>query len=162
MIDGTRPLAGGNFIDNVLNKSNIPIKAEELIVQTRPPRISKAALCLLSSSTKLTRSPPIVLLATMTAEPWTQRLPFQAYGAIGMARGEDVDSAQEDFFFLKWRQALVAPGRNTLDGYYSCLGYVVSDNLDLLGQVEDKGAKIVSAKVVAGAENLVQGNNKAK
>ena len=164
VVDGyTHPLAGGNFIDNVLNKKydNVPIKAEELIVQTQTP------------TNKQGRSVPLELFYKVDEEPTysitsdddgraldTQRLPFQAYGAIGMARGEDVDSAQEDFFFLKWRQALVAPGRNTLDGYYSCLGYVVSDNVDLLGQVEEKGGKIVSAKVVAGADNLVMGTSK--
>ena len=43
-----------------------------------------------------------------------------------MARSnDDPDSGSSQFFFLKWLQALVAPGRNTLDGYYSCFGYVV-------------------------------------
>ena len=42
----------------------------------------------------------------------------QAYGALGMDRSnEDPDSASSQFFFLKWLQALVAPGdiyNNTL------------------------------------------------
>ena len=159
VVDGyTHPLSGGNFVDNVMNKKydNVPIKAEELIVQTQTP------------TNKLGRTVPLELFYKLDEEPTysitsdddgraldTQKLPFQAYGAIGVARGDDVDSGSEDFFFLKWRQALVAPGRNTLDGYYSCLGYVVSDNVDLLSQVEEKGAKIVSARVVSGAVNLV-------
>eukprot|EP00595_Chromulina_sp_UTEXLB2642_P002426 CAMPEP_0196761598 /NCGR_PEP_ID=MMETSP1095-20130614/901_1 /TAXON_ID=96789 ORGANISM="Chromulina nebulosa, Strain UTEXLB2642" /NCGR_SAMPLE_ID=MMETSP1095 /ASSEMBLY_ACC=CAM_ASM_000446 /LENGTH=74 /DNA_ID=CAMNT_0042111377 /DNA_START=896 /DNA_END=1116 /DNA_ORIENTATION=- len=63
-------------------------------------------------------------------------LPFQAYGAVGMARAnEDPDSATSQIFLLKWRQALIAPGRNTLDGFYNCLGYITSDNEQLLSQV---------------------------
>jgi peptidylprolyl isomerase len=47
----------------------------------------------------------------------TTALAFQAYGALGMARdNEQADSGSSQFFFLKWSQALVAPGRNTLDG----------------------------------------------
>lgn len=84
----------------------------------------------------------------------TQRLPFQAYGALGMARGEDVDSGKADFFLLKWRQALVPPGSNTLDGYYSCFGYVV-ENQDILSQVTN-GDEIKSIRVISGLENLVR------
>ena len=84
----------------------------------------------------------------------TQKLPFQAFGALGMARGnDDVDSGSADWFFLKWTQPLVPPGRNTLDGYYSCFGYIVSDNQDLLKQM-GKGDKIVSARVISGIDNL--------
>lgn len=39
---------------------------------------------------------------------YPQLLPFQAYGALGMAReNDDVDTASSDFFFLKWRQVRV-------------------------------------------------------
>jgi cyclophilin family peptidyl-prolyl cis-trans isomerase len=38
--------------------------------------------------------------------------PFQAVGALGMIHDpEDNDSASSQFFFLKWDQGLVAPGR---------------------------------------------------
>jgi peptidylprolyl isomerase len=81
-------------------------------------------------------------------------LPFQAYGAVGMARSnDDVDSGSSQFFFLKWNQALNPPGRNTLDGFYTCFGYV-TENEDLLKQVTPAD-KIVSAKVVSGLSNLV-------
>ena len=82
----------------------------------------------------------------------TKALPFQAYGALGMAREEDPDSGSSQFFFLKWLQALVAPGRNTLDGYYACMGYVVQ-NEDVLKQLQ-LGDKIVYAKVIEGLENF--------
>ena len=60
MIDGyTHPLAGGNFIDNVLNKKydNVPIKAEELIVQTQTP------------TNKQGRSVPLELFYKVDEEP---------------------------------------------------------------------------------------------
>ena len=82
----------------------------------------------------------------------TKALPFQAYGALGMARDVDPDSGSSQFFFLKWLQALVAPGRNTLDGYYGCMGYVV-ENEEILKQLQ-VGDKILYAKVVDGLENF--------
>ena len=85
----------------------------------------------------------------------TMALPFQAYGALGMARDNDgPDTGNTEFFFLKWKQALIAPGRNTLDGFYSCFGYV-SSNEQLLSQVNLNSDVIVSARVVKGLENLV-------
>ena len=81
-------------------------------------------------------------------------LPFQAYGAVGMARDNgDPDSGSSQFFVLKWNQALNPPGRNTLDGFYSCFGYVTSDNVHLLDQVSTED-KIVYAKVTSGIEHL--------
>jgi len=72
-----------------------------------------------------------------------------------MARdNDDPDSAVGDFFFLKWQQALIAPGRNTLDGYYSCFGYVV-ENEDFLSQVSSDD-RIVSIKVISGIDNLIR------
>jgi peptidylprolyl isomerase len=72
-----------------------------------------------------------------------------------MARdNEQADSGSSQFFLLKWRQALIAPGRNTLDGFYSCFGYVVK-NEDYLSQINPT-TKIVSARVVSGMENLVR------
>ena len=81
-------------------------------------------------------------------------MPFQAVGAIGMARGnEDVDSATSQFFFVKWDQALIAPGRNTLDGFYSNFGYI-TENENILSQMTDTD-KVISMKVVNGLTNLV-------
>lgn len=81
-------------------------------------------------------------------------LPFQAYGAVGMARaGEDADSATSQIFFLKWDQALVAPGRNTLDGFYTSLGYITR-NAELLKQVQPADT-VVSVKVLRGADKIV-------
>uniref|UniRef100_A0A7S1XWK7 peptidylprolyl isomerase n=1 Tax=Phaeomonas parva TaxID=124430 RepID=A0A7S1XWK7_9STRA len=85
----------------------------------------------------------------------TFSLPFQAYGALGMARlPDDADSATSQVFFVKWDQALVPPGRNTLDGFYSCFGYATK-NAELLKQVQP-GDVVVSAKVISGLDGLVE------
>ena len=81
-------------------------------------------------------------------------LPFQAYGAVGMAHpDEDNDGGKGDFFFVKYDQGLLPPGRNTLDGAYSCFGYTV-DGGDALKFLK-KGDIVVSAKVRSGLESLV-------
>lgn len=89
----------------------------------------------------------------------TLALPFQSYGALGMARisadfGAEVDndSATSEFFFVKYDQALLPPGRNTLDGAYSCFGYT-SEGAPYLKQLE-VGDVIKSAKVLSGLENF--------
>jgi cyclophilin family peptidyl-prolyl cis-trans isomerase len=79
--------------------------------------------------------------------------PFQAFGALGMIHDpEDNDTASSQFFFLKWDQGLVAPGRNTLDGSSASFGYVVK-NENALKQVK-KGDVIAKATVVEGGSRL--------
>ncbi len=71
---------------------------------------------------------------------------------------EDTDSGSSQFFLLKWNQALIPPGRNTLDGFYTCFGYVTSKNEKLiLPQINQQADGILSAKVVRGLDNLEQG-----
>jgi peptidylprolyl isomerase len=140
-------------------------RAEELIVQTGSTIKDKDA-GFIDPKTGITRTIPLEIFYKNDKEPVygitsdddsrateTKALPFQAYGALGMARGnDDPDSASSQFFFLKWLQALVAPGRNTLDGYYSCFGYVIK-NEDAIKELH-VGDTIVYAKVIEGAENL--------
>jgi len=81
-------------------------------------------------------------------------LPFQAYGALGMAREEyDANSASTQFFWLLFESDLTPAGKNLLDGRYSCFGYTIT-GADLLKGVKE-GDVIKSAKVVAGADRLV-------
>lgn len=175
VVDGYHaPITAGNFVD-LVNKgfyNKMPFqKIEELIIQTGKPAIGEGYY---DEKTQSIRKIPLELFYKRDKEPVyditsdddmrateTMALPFQAYGALGMARdndndsGSSTDSASSEFFFLKWKQALVPPGRNTLDGYYSSFGYV-TENGDLLGQVtEPPGATIQSAKVIEGLENLV-------
>ena len=163
VVDGYHaPITAGNFIDLVDKKiyDNTPLKSEELIVQTTKTENPKIKNSLRKIPLEIFYKPDKEPTYGITSDDDnraldTQALPFQAYGALGMARdNEDVDSAVGDFFFLKWNQALIAPGRNTLDGYYSCFGYVV-ENEDFLSQVNSDD-KIVSVKVISGIEKLVR------
>mmetsp|Transcript_10880 Transcript_10880/g.17979 ORF Transcript_10880/g.17979 Transcript_10880/m.17979 type:complete len:484 (-) Transcript_10880:92-1543(-) len=82
-------------------------------------------------------------------------LPFNAYGAMGMAISEgEYDSGSSQFFWLLFDSDLTPGGKNLLDGRYACFGYTVG-NPELLGGVQE-GDKITSAKVISGIENLVQ------
>lgn len=82
-------------------------------------------------------------------------LPFSAYGAIAMARSEnDPNNASSQFFFFLFEPELTPAGLNLLDGRYSVFGYVTQGK-DILRELR-QGDKIISAKVVEGAGNLVQ------
>ncbi|MBF2077410.1 MAG: peptidylprolyl isomerase [Synechococcales cyanobacterium T60_A2020_003] len=82
-------------------------------------------------------------------------LPFSAYGALGMARpGDDPNGGSSQFFFFLFEPELTPAGLNLLDGRYSIFGYVTSGK-DTLGKIHE-GDRILSAKVIKGAENLVQ------
>ncbi|WP_263971608.1 peptidylprolyl isomerase [Leptolyngbya ohadii] len=82
-------------------------------------------------------------------------LPFSAYGTLGMARpGEDNNGGSSQFFFFLFEPELTPAGLNLLDGRYAVFGYV-TENKDVLDKIR-AGDKIVSAKVVKGAENLVE------
>ena len=82
-------------------------------------------------------------------------LPFNAYGALGSARGEDdINSASSQFFWLPFDSDLTPAGKNLLDGRYACFGYTV-DGARLLSDVKE-GDVIVSAKVTSGLDNLVK------
>eukprot|EP00978_Attheya_sp_CCMP212_P026942 scaffold89582_cov49-Attheya_sp.AAC.1 len=173
-VDGYHaPITAGNFIDLVQRKyyDNMPIQsAEELIVQTGKPTSTTttadgtATDGFVDPKTKEKRVIPLEIFYKKDKQPTysytsdddmrateSMALPFQAYGALGMAHDpEDVNTASSQFWFLKWNQALVAPSRNTLDGSQACFGYVTK-NQDVLKQVS-KGDTIISMKVVQGAE----------
>lgn len=76
-------------------------------------------------------------------------LPFQSYGALGMARSEyEADSASSQFFWLLFESDLTPAGKNLLDGRYACFGYTV-EGADLLKGVKE-GDIIASTKVLTG------------
>jgi cyclophilin family peptidyl-prolyl cis-trans isomerase len=81
-------------------------------------------------------------------------LPFQSYGAMGMARTEyEADSASSQFFWLLFESDLTPAGKNLLDGRYSCFGYTI-ENADQLKALRE-GDMIESLKLVSGGEKLV-------
>lgn len=85
----------------------------------------------------------------------TPTLPFNAYGAIALARpADDPNGGSSQFFFFKFDTELTPPGYNLMDGRYSVFGYAV-EGKDALEDLT-AGDKIISAKVVKGLENLVQ------
>merc|ERR1712216_974728 len=82
-------------------------------------------------------------------------LPFQSYGALGMARTEfEDDSASSQFFWLLFDSDLTPAGKNLLDGIYTCFGYTV-EGARFLSDLKE-GDIIESAKVVEGLDNLVE------
>ena len=85
----------------------------------------------------------------------TPTLPFNAYGAIALARpANDPNGGSSQFFFFKFDTELTPPGYNLMDGRYSVFGYAV-EGKEALEELT-AGDKIISAKVVKGLENLVQ------
>lgn len=82
-------------------------------------------------------------------------LPFSAYGAVAMARPEfDTNGGSSQFFFFLFEPELTPAGRNLLDGRYSVFGYM-TEGKEVLENLK-AGDKVESAKVIQGAENLVQ------
>ncbi len=84
-------------------------------------------------------------------------LPFSAYGTVGMARpSEDVNAGSSQFFFFLFEPEMTPAGLNLIDGRYAAFGYVIEGENVLKEMIA--GDKIVSAKVIEGAENLVKGS----
>jgi peptidylprolyl isomerase len=87
-------------------------------------------------------------------------LPFSAYGTLSMARPEtEPNGGSSQFFFFLFEPELTPAGLNLLDGRYSVFGYV-TENKEVLREIK-QGDKIISAKVVAGLENLVEPQQEA-
>ncbi len=85
-------------------------------------------------------------------------IPFNAYGAIALARpAGDPNGGSSQFFFFKFDTEMTPPGYNLMDGRYSVFGYVVAGK-EVLEELNAED-KIVSAKVIDGIENLVQPQN---
>lgn len=82
-------------------------------------------------------------------------LPFSAYGAVAMARPEfEANGGSSQFFFFLFEPELTPAGLNVLDGRYAIFGYV-TEGKEVLDKLK-QGDTIESAKVIEGAENLVQ------
>lgn len=82
-------------------------------------------------------------------------IPFNAYGAMALARpADDANGGSSQFFFFKFDTEITPPGYNLMDGRYSVFGYLV-DGKEALAELT-AGDKIISAKVIDGLENLKQ------
>ncbi|EWM29410.1 peptidyl-prolyl cis-trans isomerase [Nannochloropsis gaditana] len=172
VIDGfNAPVTAGNFVDLVQKGfyNNRPItRSDGFVVQYGDPDPQGEVHGYVPFGSKDVRTIPLEIFVAQDESPMygmtteddgrgysATRLPFQAYGAIGMAREEYVaDSASSQVFWLLFESDLTPAGKNLLDGRYTCFGYT-TENADLLAGVKE-GDVIVSAKVVKGGENLVK------
>ena len=171
VVDGySAPVNGGNFVDLIQRGfyDGLPfIDIEEsFVLQTGKPQGLEQGF--IDPDTGEYRAVPLEVLIQGSDEPIygitlenagfyleQPALPFNAYGAVAMARpGEDPNGGSSQFFFFKFDTELTPPGYNLMDGRYSVFGYLVQGK-EVLQQLTDKD-KVITAQVVEGIENLVQ------
>lgn len=177
VIDGfTAPVTGGNFVDLVQKGfyNNMKIqRSDGFVVQTGDP--DGPADGYVGTPSKSVgkgkngeRLIPCEIFVKGDKGPFYETtiedeqrggeatvLPFSSYGAMGWAREEyDPNSGSSQFFWLLFDSDLTPAGKNVLDGRYPCFGYV-TEGADFLRDIKEDDI-IVSAKVIKGAEYLVQ------
>lgn len=171
VVDGySAPVNGGNFVDLVQRGfyDNMDFnRAEDFyILQAGDPPGEEDGF--IDPKTGEYRAIPLEVLVRGDSEPVYGEtleslgryldqpvIPFNAYGAVALARpANDPNGGSSQFFFFKFDTELTPPGYNLMDGRYSVFGYLVEGQevLEELG-AEDK---IISAKVIDGIENLKQ------
>ncbi|KAJ1447924.1 cyclophilin type peptidyl-prolyl cis-trans isomerase/CLD-domain-containing protein [Pelagophyceae sp. CCMP2097] len=164
IVDGyTAPLTAGNFLDLVKNKyyTNMAIqRSDGFVVQTGDPDGPDGPLYGYAPDGKTVRTIPLEIAVNVDDQPMygstteddlrgaaQTKLPFQSYGALGMARNEyEADSASSQFFFLLFDSDLTPAGKNLLDGRYACFGYTVKGE-DFLSDIKE-GDIITSARII--------------
>ena len=171
VVDGySAPVTAGNFVDLVQRGFYDGlefIRAEDsYVLQTGDPAGPEDGF--IDPATSKYRSIPLEVLVEGDSVPtygitlenagrYSDQpvLPFSAYGAVAMARPEsDPNGGSSQFFFFLFEPELTPAGRNLLDGRYSVFGYL-TEGKEILEQLK-AGDKIVSAKIIQGAENLAQ------
>ncbi|MGB2924392.1 MAG: peptidylprolyl isomerase [Limnothrix sp.] len=170
VVDGyNAPINAGNFVDLVQRGfyDGLPFtRAEDLyILQTGDP--DGSAVGFIDPNTKEYRAIPMEIMQKGDSEATygdtleefgvylpVVELPFNAYGALALARpADDPNGGSSQIFFFKFDTELAPPGFNLMDGRYSVFGYT-TEGKDVLESLS-KADKIISAKVVKGANNLV-------
>jgi peptidylprolyl isomerase len=171
VVDGySAPINAGNFVDLVqrgfYNGLDFSRGGDDFVIQSGDPKGEEDGF--VDPKTGKYRSIPMEVLIDEEPLPIygntledlgiylaNLALPFNAYGAVGLARpADDPNGGSSQFFFFKFDTELTPPGFNLMDGRYSVFGYVV-DGKEVLEELTAKD-KIISAKVVNGLENLVQ------
>jgi len=171
VVDGySAPVTGGNFVDLVERKfyDGLPfIRAEDFyVLQTGDPE--GEAQGFIDPQTNEYRAIPLEILVKGESEPlygFTTEdvgmylaqpvLPFNAYGAVALARPTtDANGGSSQFFFFKFDTEVTPPGYNLMDGRFAVFGYV-TEGADVLEKLTAED-KIISAQVVEGKENLVE------
>jgi peptidylprolyl isomerase len=162
------PLTAGAFVDLVRRGfyDGLPFnRAEDFyVLQTGDPQ--GPAEGFLDPATKTERRVPLEIripgepvpyynqtfedLGLFKAEPV---LPFNAKGTLGWAHSDNaLDDGSSQFFLFLSEPELTPAGLNLIDGRYAAFGYVV-DGLEVLDELTADD-KIISAKVIEGADNL--------
>lgn len=171
VLDGySAPVTAGNFVDLVQRGfyNGMPfIRAEEsYVLQTGDPKGPDQGF--IDPATGKYRAIPLEILVRGDNAPTygitledagryraQPVLPFSAYGAVAMARPEsDPNGASSQFFFFLFEPELTPAGLNLLDGRYTIFGFV-TEGKEVLESLK-QGDTIESAKVIKGAENLVE------
>ncbi|NJR69980.1 MAG: peptidylprolyl isomerase [Synechococcales cyanobacterium CRU_2_2] len=171
VVDGyNAPLTAGNFVDLVQRGfyDGLPFTRadESFVLQAGDP--PGPADGFIDPKTKTARVIPLEIrvdgddaplygellenLGLFNALP---ALPFSAYGTLGMARPDnDVNRGSSQFFWFLFEPEMTPAGLNLIDGRYAAFGYTIAGQ-EILKDLT-QADKIISARVVAGAENLVQ------
>jgi peptidylprolyl isomerase len=169
VVDGySAPVNGGNFVDLVqrgfYDNMNF-VRAEDFyVLQAGDPPGEEEGF--IDPKTKQYRAIPMEVLVEKDDKPvygvtleelgrYLDKpvIPFNAYGAIALARPEnDPNGGSSQFFFFKFDNELTPPGYNLMDGRYAVFGYLVKGK-KVLEELTAQD-KILSAKVIKGIENL--------
>lgn len=169
VVDGySAPVTGGNFVDLVERKfyDGLPfIRAEDYyVLQTGDPEGEAEGF--IDPETNEYRAIPLEILVKGESEPlygFTTEdvgmylaqpvLPFNAYGAVALARpSTDPNGGSSQFFFFKFDTEVTPPGYNLMDGRFAVFGYV-TEGAEVLEKLTAED-KIISARVIEGKENL--------
>ncbi|NMG07337.1 peptidylprolyl isomerase [Brasilonema sp. UFV-L1] len=173
VVDGySAPVTAGNFVDLVqrgfYDGLEFTRSEESYFLQTGDPPGEDVGF--IDPKTGKYRAIPLEFLVQGDKEPtygftleeigrYTDLpvLPFSAYGTVALARPEgDANGGSSQVFFFLFEPELTPAGRNLLDGRYAVFGYV-TEGKDVLKKLK-AGDKIESAKVIQGAENLIEPN----
>ena len=170
VVDGySAPVNAGNFVDLVQRgfyDGLEIIPSEDFVLQTGDPPGSEEGF--IDPDTGEYRAIPLEVLVRGEDGPIYGTtledagiylpelvLPFNAYGAVALARpGNDPNGGSSQIFFFKFDRELTPPGFNLMDGRYSVFGYVV-EGQEVLEDLKE-GDKIISAQVINGSDKLVE------
>jgi peptidylprolyl isomerase len=171
VLDGySAPVTAGNFVDLVrrgfYDGLQFVRSEASYVLQAGDPPGKEVGF--IDPETNEERNVPLEILVTSEKEPiygftleevglYREQpvLPFSAYGTVAMARPEYINNGgSSQFFFFLFEPELTPAGLNLLDGRFAVFGYV-TEGKDVLRKLK-RGDTIISAKVVEGAENLVE------
>lgn len=171
VVDGySAPITAGNFIDLVQRGfyDGLPFVGieDDFVIQTGDPEGDAAGF--IDPKNQKYRAIPLEILEKGQEEPIygmtledagiylpELALPFNAYGAVALARPPiNPNGGSSQIFFFKFDSELTPPGFNLMDGRYAVFGYTV-EGQEVLKKLTDKD-KVLSVKVIDGLDNLVQ------